>query len=169
MDLTNLIVRSARVSKCHRLTVVRPLKVFLSLRKILRVVFANHFFFCILITYFQFFLHNLHLLCDFRCDFCNFSCTKFSNWSFDRAKKVLAKFLKIFLGWFNKKKKKSALESLLIKQKYQNKSFISVGLNHDCLHMEKGKISVFKHLHCIYNVLIHVGFWYFLMPDFYDA
>ena len=41
-----------RVSKCHGLTVVQPRHIFLSLRKILRIVIA--FFFCILMSFCSF-------------------------------------------------------------------------------------------------------------------
>ena len=55
-----------RVSKCHNR------KIFRILRKILRIVRQTKKS-CIL-TYF--FLHDSHILCDFRCDFCTFSCAK---------------------------------------------------------------------------------------------
>ena len=43
-----------RVSKCHGFTVVRPRNIFLSLRKVLRIVFTNYFFCCILTLFWSF-------------------------------------------------------------------------------------------------------------------
>ena len=70
-----------RVSKCH----VQPRTIFLSLRKILRILCANYFFLHINLS--LFFLNALHILCDFRCYFSTFSCPKFQNQIFDNAKK----------------------------------------------------------------------------------
>ena len=61
---TPMLLPGGRVSKSHGLTVVRPRKICLTLRKILRFVFANSKFMNFYLFY-SFFLHVSHILNDF--------------------------------------------------------------------------------------------------------
>ena len=81
-----------KVSKCHGLTVVRPRKVFMTLRKILRIVCANQKFMNFN-NFFSFFLHNSDILCNFRCDFCPFFLRKISKLKFWPRKNLLLECL----------------------------------------------------------------------------
>ena len=115
------MVDEGRVSIIHCLTVVRPRKNFLTLRKILRFACANYKIMHLNLFY-SFSLNVSHILGDF-CDILPFFLRKIQNQSFDRAKKIyflkcLRVIQKMFcytsnFGFFMKYKTKTKLDTLL--------------------------------------------------------
>ena len=85
-----------QVSKCHGLTAVRPRKLFLTLRKILRFVCANLFFSSS--TSFTVFASWFTHIMWFLCDFCTLSCAKFNTEVLTAQKNLLLECLYL-QGW----------------------------------------------------------------------